>query len=90
MSVLLSKKKQGRRVLLGEELDETVHLYLRKTRQGGRAVSTRSMVAAARAIVLTMNHSLLTKFGQELGAFFVEEDEVCSEKIDNIKKQVYR
>ena len=29
-------------------------------------------------------------FEQELGAFFVEEDEVRSEKIDNIKKQVYR
>lgn len=62
MSVLPSKKR-GRRVLLDEELDKTVQLYLRKTRQGGGAVSTRSVVAAAHAIVLTMNHSLLTEFG---------------------------
>lgn len=56
-------KKRGRHVLLGDELDKTVQLYLRKTREGGGAVSTRSVVAAARAIVLTMNRSLLKEFG---------------------------
>ena len=39
-----------------------MQLYVRKTRESGGAVSTCTVVAAACAVVLTMNYSLLAEF----------------------------
>ena len=54
MSVLPTIK-QGRHVTLGEDIDKKVQLYIKKTRESGGAVSVRSVVAAARGIILKLN-----------------------------------
>lgn len=56
-------KKRGRKVLLGEDLDHIVQVYLKKVREGGRAVLARIVIAAARAILLKCNRSMLSEFG---------------------------
>ena len=60
---MLPSKKRGSRVLLGDELDKKVQMYLKKVREGGGIVSARIAVAAARGIVQTYNKSLLAEFG---------------------------
>ena len=37
----LSEKKRGRKLLLGEHLDEKLQLYIKKTPEGGGAVTTQ-------------------------------------------------
>lgn len=59
----LPAKKRGRRVLLGDEMDQKVQLYLKKVREGGGVVSARIAMAAAKGILLTCNRSLLVEFG---------------------------
>ena len=61
--VALPRKKRGRPVLLGQELDSLVQMYLRKVREGGGAVSARIVMAAARGILLKCNRSMLVEFG---------------------------
>lgn len=60
---MLPPKKRGRRVLLGEELDMKVQMYLKKVREGGGVISARIVVAAARGILLTCNRSMLAEYG---------------------------
>ena len=48
----LPPKKRGRKLLLGEDLDMKVQIYLRKVRKGGGAVSTRIALAAARGTIV--------------------------------------
>ena len=59
----LSAKKRGRKVLLGEDLDMKVQLYLRKVREGGGAISARIAMAAARGILCKCNRSMLAENG---------------------------
>ena len=59
---VLPAKKRGRRVLLGDDLDMKVQIYLKKVREGG-VVSVRIAMAAARGIVLACDRSLLVEFG---------------------------
>ena len=47
----LHPKKRRRKLLLGEDLDAKVQIYLRKVREGGGAVSSRIAMAAARGTV---------------------------------------
>ena len=49
--------------MLGEDIDNKIQLYIKKTRVSGGAVSVRSVVAAARRIVCKLDHSLLAEFG---------------------------
>ena len=58
----LPTKKWGRQVLLGNDLDQKVQLYLKKVREGG-VVSAWIAMAAARGIVLTCDRSMLVEFG---------------------------
>ena len=51
----LHAKKRGRKVLLGEDVDMKVQLYLRKVREGGGAISARIAMAAARGILHKCN-----------------------------------
>lgn len=59
----LPAKKRGRKLFLGEDLDRKVQVYLRKVREGGGAVSSRIVMAAARGILLKCNPSLLAQNG---------------------------
>ena len=59
----LPVKKRGRKVLLGEDLDMKVQLYLKKVRQGGGAISARIAIAAARGILRKCNRSMLAENG---------------------------
>ena len=59
----LPTKKRGKHVMLGEDLNKKVQMYIKKTRESGGAVSVRSIVAEARGIVLKLDHSLLAELG---------------------------
>lgn len=59
----LPLKKRGRPFLLGEDLDTKLQLYLKKVREGGGAVSTRIVMAAAEGIILSYDKTKLEKFG---------------------------
>ena len=50
-------------MLLRDDLDMKVQMYLKKVREGGGVVSVRIAMAATRGIVLTCDRSLLVKFG---------------------------
>ena len=63
---VLPPKKRGRPVLLGENLDRKVQLYLRKVREGGGVVSVRIAMSAARGILLSRYQSKLVEFGGHL------------------------
>ena len=58
--VALPPIKRGRPVLLGQELDSLVQMYLGNMRD---AVSARIVIAAARGILLKCNRSKLVEFG---------------------------
>ncbi len=60
---VLPPKKRGRAVLLGEDLDWKVQVYLKYVRDGGGVVSARIAMAAARGILLTCDRSKLAEFG---------------------------
>lgn len=60
---LLPQKKRGRRLLLGDDLDFKVQVYLKKVREGGGVVSARIAMAAAKGILLTCNRSMLAEYG---------------------------
>ena len=59
----LPLKKCGRKVLLGQELDTNVQMYLKKVREGGGMVSARIAMAAARGILLKCDQTKLAEFG---------------------------
>ena len=56
-------KKRGRKLLLGDDLDHKVQVYLKKVSEGGGAVSARIVMVAARGILLKCNRSMLVEFG---------------------------
>ena len=60
---LLHHQKRGRPVLLGENLDGQIQMYLRRVRDGGGVVTARIAVAAARGILLSCDCSKLAEFG---------------------------
>lgn len=59
----LPLRKRGRKLLLGEDIDEMVQSYLRKIRKSGGSVSATIVVAAARGILLASDRSMLAEFG---------------------------
>ena len=59
----LPAKKRGRPLLLGEELDRKIQLYLRAIRESGGAVNTAIALGAARGIILKLNRTLLVENG---------------------------
>lgn len=59
----LPLKKKGRRLLLGEDLDRMVQEYMKKVREGGRVVSGKVVLAAAKGILLTCDQSKLVNYG---------------------------
>ena len=59
----LPLKKRGRTLLLGDDLDAKVQAYLKNVRKGGRVVSARIAMAAARGILLSCDKYMLAEFG---------------------------
>ena len=60
---LLPKKKQDRRVLLGEALDKKLQLYLKEIRKNGGPLTASVAIGAARGLLLAENRSRLAEFG---------------------------
>ena len=56
-------RKCGRPLLLGQELDTKVQLYLKKVRDGGGAVSAQIAIAAAWGILLKCDRTKLAELG---------------------------
>ena len=50
-----------KKILIGEDLDQKVQLYLRKVREGGGALSARTAMAAAQGILRKCNRSMLAE-----------------------------
>ena len=59
----LPLKKRGRPFLLGERVDKQVQLYLKKIRDQGGIITASVVVAAARGILISCDHSKLVEFG---------------------------
>ena len=78
-------------MLLGDDLDKKVQMYLKKVREGGGVVSARIAMAAARGIVLTCDRSLLVEFGGhvELSILTATSYEVCAKEGHHRQKQAH-
>ena len=59
----LPTKKRGRPLLLGEDTDKQLQLYLQKIRDQGGAITASVIVAAARGILVACDRSKLVEFG---------------------------
>ena len=57
--VLLPTKKRGHTLLLGNDLDEKLQLYLKQIRANGGPLTGRIAIAAARGLLLADNPSKL-------------------------------
>lgn len=53
-------KKQGRPLLLGDEIDEKVSLYIARQRSKGAVITRFTVTAIGRAIVMKRNKQLLS------------------------------
>ena len=78
----LPAKKRDRPLLLGEELERKIQLYLRAIREFGGAVNTAITLGAARGIILKLNRTMLIENGGHvnLGQGIAGTDGVCEEK----------
>ena len=63
----LSTKKHSRHFVWGEDLDQKVQIYLKKVREGGRVVSARIAVNAAKRILFASERSRLVEFKGRIG-----------------------
>ena len=63
----LHPKKRGRPVLLGAAVEVQLQLYLKKIREQGGIVTASVVVAAARGILMSTDHSKLVEFGGYIG-----------------------
>ena len=61
----LPPRKRGRPLLIGD-LDSPVQEYIRMLRLSGGVVNARLVVAAARGLIITRNHSLIVDNGGHL------------------------
>lgn len=60
---ILPQKKRGRGLLLGEELDTKLQLYLKTVRSNGGPVTARIAMAAAKGLLLAHNRHKLIEYG---------------------------
>ncbi len=59
----LPAKKKGRKLMLGEELDEQVKKYVKFLRANGTSIGTNVIMAAAEGIVRAHDRTLLAEYG---------------------------
>ena len=81
-------------MLLGDDVNQKVQVYLWKVREGGSTISMRIAVAAARGILLKSNRSLFAEFGgpinishSTLGTFSAEENNFVQTKAKTSKSK---
>ena len=81
----LPAKKRGRPLLLGEEFEQKVQLYLRVIWESGGAVNAAIALGVARGVILKLNWTMLVENGGHvnLGQRFAGTDGVCEEKGNN-------
>lgn len=60
---ILTPKKRGRKLLLGDELDNKVKRFVTTIRSSGGVVNTAIVKAAGRGVVLSVDRSLLRENG---------------------------
>lgn len=60
---LLPQKKRGRTLLLGDELDKKLQLYLRRIREDGGPVTAGIAIAAARGLLMAEHKNRLVENG---------------------------
>jgi len=60
----LPQKCYGRPLLLGGELEEEVKLFIKAARESGTVVNTRTVMAAARGVVISHDVNLLVENGK--------------------------
>ena len=66
----MPKKKRGRKVLLGEQLNEKLQLYLTTLRSNGGIVSAQKIaIAAAKGLLLSQNWGALTEYGGHINNY---------------------
>ena len=59
----MKKNKKGRKVLLGEEIDEKLQLYLTALQNNGGGVSAHLAMTAAKGFILALNWGALAQYG---------------------------
>ena len=55
-------KKLGRPVMLGEDLDKKLQLYVKKAREGGGVITARILSTAARGVLVACERLRLVEF----------------------------
>ena len=63
---LLPTKKQGRPLLLGQELDQVVQEVIRDTRRAGSVINTTIVLATTKGVISAKNPTLLPENGGHL------------------------
>ena len=56
---VLPTKRQGRPLLVGQKLDETIQDFIRETRKAGGVINTSVVVAMAMGIITSKDPTLL-------------------------------
>ena len=59
----LPPKKRGRPLLLGNKIDDQLQLYLRKVREQGGIITASVVVAAARGLLMSLDHTMVLEHG---------------------------
>ena len=90
---MLPVKQRGRPLMLGR-LDSKVQAYLRKLRESGGTITTRIVMAVARAIVLHYDFSMLKEHGGHVDigrnwaiSLSLRKNEVCDEEGNHVNGQ---
>ena len=58
----MPKKKRGRKVLLGEQLNEKLQMYLTTLKSNGDVVSAQIAMVAVKGLLLSQNQAALAEY----------------------------
>ena len=81
--IICRQRNEGERCF-GSELDEKVQAFVKRVREADGPVSSKSVIAGAKGILLAYNHSLLSNYSGPccaesiVGMIPFDKDEVCT------------